>query len=52
MKTSYKKNTFKISAPTWNQEFELTDGSYSIPDIPDYFEYKFKSMEERQLIPQ
>ena len=24
-----KNNKFKISAPTWNEEFELPDGSYS-----------------------
>ena len=39
----YKKhiqcNKFKISSPTWNDEFELPDGSYSISDIQDYFEY-------------
>ena len=28
-----KNNKFKISAPTWNEEFELRDGSYSISDI-------------------
>ena len=27
---SYKSNEFKFSAPTWNQEFELPDGSYSV----------------------
>ena len=27
----------KISTPTWNEEFELPDGSYSISDIQDYF---------------
>ena len=37
-KKSYKNNKFKISAPTWNGEFELPDGSYSISDIQDYFE--------------
>ena len=37
-KKPYKNNKFKISAPTWNEEFELTDGSYSISDIQDYFE--------------
>ena len=36
------KNEFKISAPTWNEKFELPDGSYSISDIQDYFEYIFK----------
>ena len=39
IKSSYNNNKFKISAPTWNEEFELPDGSYSISDIQDYFEY-------------
>ena len=39
IKSSYNSNKFKISAPTWNDEFELPDGSYSISDIQDYFEY-------------
>ena len=30
MKKSYKNKKFKISAPTWNEEFELLDGSYSV----------------------
>ena len=42
IKTSYNKNKFKISAPTWNDEFELPDGSYSVSDIQDYFEYILK----------
>ena len=33
MKRSYKNNQFKISAPTWNEEFELLDRSYSVSDI-------------------
>ena len=33
IKSSYKNNKFKISAPTWNDEFELPDGSYSISDV-------------------
>ena len=36
IKRSYKNNEFKISAPTWNEKFELPDGSYSISDIQDY----------------
>ena len=32
-------NKFKISARTWNDEFVLTDGSNSISDIQDFFEY-------------
>ena len=39
----YKNNKFKISAPTLNEEFELPDGSYSMSDIEDYFEYILKS---------
>ena len=39
IKSSYNSNKFKIFAPTWNDEFELPDGSYSVSDIQDYFEY-------------
>ena len=39
IKSLYKNNKFKISAPTWNEKFELPDGSYTVSDIPDYFEY-------------
>ena len=39
---SYKNSKFKISPATWNEEFELPDGSYSISDIQDYFEYILK----------
>ena len=49
-KMSYKNNKFKISAPTWNEEFELPDGSYSVSDIQDYFEYIFKNMHKRLII--
>ena len=38
IKSAYNKNKFKISAPTWNDEFDFPDGSYSISDIEDYFE--------------
>ena len=39
IKNSYNNNKFKISAPTWN---DLPDGSYSVSDIQDYFEYILK----------
>ena len=39
IKSSYNKNKFKISTSTWNEEFELSDGSYSVSDIQDYFEH-------------
>ena len=48
---SYKNNKFKILTPTWAEEFELPDGSYSISDIPNYFEKIFKNMEERHVNP-
>ena len=44
IKKSCKNNKFKISTPTWNEEFELPDGSYSVSDIQDYFEYILKDM--------
>ena len=48
IKESCKDNKFKISAPTWNEEFELPDGSYSLSDIQDYFKYILKNT--RQLL--
>ena len=42
IKRSYNNNKFKISAPTWNGKSELPDGSYSVSDIQDYFEYTLK----------
>ena len=42
IKSSYNTNKFKISAPTWNEEFKLPDGSYSVSDIQDYLEYFLK----------
>ena len=41
IKSLYNNNKFKISAPTWNDKFELPDGLYSVSDIQDYFEYIF-----------
>ena len=38
IKSSYNNNKFKISTPTWNDKFELPDGSYSVLDIQYYFE--------------
>ena len=41
----YNNNKFTNSAPTWNDEFDLPDGSYSVSDIQDYFEYIIKKHE-------
>ena len=51
IKKSYKNNKLKISAPTWNEEFELPDGSYSISDIQDYFQYLLKKHGEKTVNP-
>ena len=45
IKSEYNNNKFKISAPTWNDTFDLPDGSYSIDDIQDYFEFIIKKHE-------
>ena len=45
IKSEYKNNKFKISAPTWDDTFNLSDGSYSIADIQDYFEFVIKKHE-------
>ena len=45
IKSTYNNNKFKISAPTWNDTFDLPDGSYSISDIQDYFEFIIKKYE-------
>ena len=42
IKKSYKNNKFKTSAPTCNEELELPDGSHSVSDSQDYFEYILK----------
>ena len=45
IKSEYNNNKFEISVPTWNAEFNLPDGSYSVSDIQDYFEYIIKKHE-------
>ena len=45
IKSEYNNNKFKISAPTWNDTFDLPDGSYSTDDIQDYFEFIIKKHE-------
>ena len=42
IKSSYNNNKFKISAPAWNDKFELPGGWYSVSDIRDYFQYNLK----------
>ena len=44
IKSTYNNNKFKFSAPTWNDNFHLPDGSYSTEDIQNYFEFIIKNM--------
>ena len=45
IKSEYSSNKFKISAPTWNDIFDLSDGAYSISDIQNFFEFIIKKHE-------
>ena len=45
IKSEYNNNKFKISALTWRETFDLPDGSYTIDDIQDYFEFIIKKHE-------
>ena len=42
--SAYNNNKFKISVPTWNDTFDLSNGSYSIEEIQDYFDLSSKNM--------
>ena len=46
VKGIYNNNSFKLSALTWSEKFKLPDGSYSISDIQDYFDYILKKNSE------
>ena len=52
IKSEYKNNKFKISPPTWNEAFDLPDGSYSIADIQDCFKFIIKKHETLTENPQ
>ena len=45
VKSIYNNNKVKISAPTWNETFDLPDGLYNISEIQDYIEYIIKKHE-------
>ena len=44
IKSLYRNYKFKV-APTWNDKFELPDGSFSVSDIQDHFDYIIKKHE-------
>ena len=50
IKSTYNNNKFKIAAPTWTDKFELPDGSYSVSDIQDHFEYILQKIMGKILI--
>ena len=45
MRQQYKNSKLKILGPTWNDVFELSDGSYSVSDIQDYIGYIIKKQD-------
>ena len=45
IKSEYNNNKFKTSAPTWNETFDLPDGSYSVSTLQKYFKYIIKKHE-------
>ena len=45
VKSTYNNNKFKTSAPTWNETFDLPDGSYNTSEIQNYIEYIIKKHE-------
>ena len=45
IKSEYDNNRFKITAPTWDETFEIPDRSYSVDQIQDYFEFIIKKYE-------
>ena len=47
IKDSYNNNKFKISARTWNEAFDLPNGSYTIEDIQGLFLKLFKNRNQQ-----
>ena len=45
IKSEYNNNKFEITAPTWDEHNEIPDGSYSVQQIQDYFEFIIKKHE-------
>ena len=45
VKSTYNNNKFKTLEPTWNETFDLPDGSYNISEIQHYTKYIIKKHE-------
>ena len=50
IRIQYKNSKYKIIAPTWNDEFELSDSSCSVSDIQDQIEYIIKNTKQQQFL--
>ena len=50
IKSAYNNNKFEISAPAWNDTFDLPNGSYSTADIQNYLNISSKNMKLLQMI--
>ena len=48
IRQQHKNKKRKIIAPMWNDEFKLSDGSYSMSDIQDYIEH---ILEKHEMLP-
>ena len=51
VRKKYKNNKLKIIAPTWNDELEFPDGSYSVSDIEDWIKFIIKKHGTLTAIP-
>ena len=51
IRKQYKTNKPKIIALTWNNDFELPDGSYYVSDTQDYIECIIKDHETLTTVP-
>ena len=51
IRKQYENKKLEIIAPTGNDQFELTDDSYSVSDIKDYIAYIIKKHETLTTIP-
>ena len=51
VRKQYKNDKLKIIAPTWYDEFELSDGSYSMSDIQDHIKYIITKPETLTTVP-
>ena len=51
IRKQYKNNLLKLITPTWNDEFELPDSSYSVSDIHDFIEFSTKKYKTLTTVP-